>query len=130
MEHIMEKRSWQSVGMLLAAWFACYGCDASSGAPPASASAIQAKVKGKVTLKGKPLARMEIRFNPANIHRRDAPTAAAKIGDDGSYEVSTLVGENTVTLAGRTPRKQAQLPYTVKTIEVKKGDNTLDFVLP
>jgi hypothetical protein len=87
-------------------------------------------VKGKVTLKGKPLAKAEIRFNPANVNRRTAPTATATIGDDGSYEVTTLMGENTVTLVGRALRKNARVQYTAKTLDVKEGENMFDLLLP
>jgi hypothetical protein len=87
-------------------------------------------VTGRVTLKGKPLARAEIRFNPANVNRRTAPTAATTIRDDGSYEVMTLVGENSVTLAGRALRKNTRLQYTAKTLDVKEGENRLDLPIP
>jgi hypothetical protein len=87
-------------------------------------------VQGRVTLRGKPLAKAEIRFNPANANRRIVPTATAKIGSDGSYAVTTLVGENTVTLSGRALGKNVQLQYLAKTLDVKEGENTFDVPLP
>jgi hypothetical protein len=116
--------------LLLAATLACWGCDGSSGDPQASSSATQASVKGKVTLKGKPLAKAEIRFNSANVNRKTAPTATATIGDDGYYELKTLVGENIVTLVVPAIRKNAGLQYMAKMVEVKEGENTFDLVLP
>lgn len=126
----MEASRRRLVGLLLAATSACCGCDASSGAPAASSSTTQARVNGRATLKGKPLARAEIRFNPANVNRKTAPIATATIASDGSYEVTTLVGDNSVTLGGPSLRKNPQLQYTAKTINVKEGDNTFDLVLP
>jgi hypothetical protein len=117
-------------GLFLAATVACCGCDGSSGAPAASSSSTLAKVKGKVTLKGEPLAKAEIRFYAANVNRKTARTATATIGDDGNYEVTTLVGENIVTLAGGTLRKHTQLQYTAKALDVKGGENTFDLSFP
>jgi hypothetical protein len=117
-------------GLFLAASFACCGCDGLSSVPAASSSATPAKVKGKVTLKGEPLAKAEIRFHSANVNRKAAHTATATIGDDGNYEATTLVGENIVTLDGGTVRKNTRLQYTAKTLDVKEGENTFDVVLP
>lgn len=117
-------------GLFLTATFACSGCDGLSGAPAASSSTTQAKVKGRITQKGKPLAQAEIRFNPANVHRKTAPTATATTDADGSYEITTLVGENTVTLGGQVVRKNTQLQYTAKTLDVKEGENRFDLPLP
>jgi hypothetical protein len=89
-----------------------------------------AKVKGRVTLRGKPLAKAEIQFNPANVNRKFAATVTANIGNDGSYEITTLVGENTVTLGGRALGKNVQLQYLAKTLDVKEGENTFDIPIP
>ena len=126
----MEPCTRRLSALCLAVTFACCGCGATSGAPPASSSTTQAKVKGKVTLNGKPLAKAEIRFNPANVNRKTAPTATATIGGDGSYEATTLVGENTVTLGGPVLRKNVQIQYTARTLDVKEGENTFDLPLP
>lgn len=126
----MQSRSRLLSALILTVAFTCSGCDETSGAPRASSSTTQAKVKGRVTLKGKPLAKAEIQFNPANVHRKTAPVVATTIDDDGNYEVTTLVGENTITLGGRVLRKNVQLQYTARTLEVKEGDNTYDLPLP
>ena len=119
------RRRWLSA-LSLVVTLACGGCVASNGA---SSSMAQAKVRGKVTLKGKPLTRAEIRFNPANVYRKNVPTAAATLGGDGSYEVTTLIGENTVTLSGRALGKNTQLQYTARSLDVKEGNNTFDVPL-
>jgi hypothetical protein len=118
------------IGLLIATTLACCGCDGSSGAPLASSSTTEAKVKGKVTRKGKPLARAEIRFNPANVNRKTVPMATATTAADGSYEVTTLVGENVVTLGSRALRKNTRLQYTARTLDVKEGENRFDLPLP
>src|SRR5436305_13050248 len=117
-------------GLALAAIFACCGCARAGGAVPASSSTTRARVRGKVTRKGRPLAGAEIRLNPANIHRKTAPVAIATTGADGSYEVTTLVGENSLTLGGRVLRRDTQLQYTAKALDVKEGENTFDVPLP
>jgi hypothetical protein len=117
-------------GLALATLFALGGCDGSGGAPPASSSTEKATVKGKVTVKGKPLAKADVRFNAANINRKTGAIASTTTGDDGSYEVTTLVGENAVTLGGAAPAKDAKLMYFSKTIDVKAGDNPFDIDIP
>lgn len=116
-------------GALLGATILCCGCD-STGVPAESASTTQAKVKGKVTVDGKPLAGAEIRFNPANANRKSAPIASATIAADGTYEVTTLVGQNIVTLAGKTIAKKRELMYFTRGCDVKEGDNSFDVTVP
>ena len=52
-----------------------------------------------------------MRFNAANVNRKSAPTATATTMDDGSYEVTTLVGENSVSLAGVARPKDSGREY-------------------
>jgi hypothetical protein len=126
----MQLLARRLAGLFLAAAFICWGCDGPRGTPAASSSMTLAKVKGRVTLRGKPLTKAEIQFNPANVNRKSAPTATAKIGNDGSYEITTLVGANTVTLGGRGIGKNVRLQYLAKTLDVKEGENTFNIPLP
>ena len=104
------------------------GCD---GPPRASSSTEQAKVKGKLTLQGKPLAKVEVRFNAANINRKSAPMATAVAGDDGSYELTTLVGANMISLGGAALSKQSKkLAYFNKSVDLTAGENTVDLPIP
>jgi hypothetical protein len=80
--------------------------------PAASSSTTETKVKGKVTRKGKPLAKAEIRFNPANVNRNTAPIATATTNADRSYEVRTFIGENTVTFSDASPASRTNPPRT------------------
>ncbi|WP_020467360.1 hypothetical protein [Singulisphaera acidiphila] len=70
------------------------GCG--DGAPAVSSSTTEVTVHGTVTYKGKPVKKGMIRFDPANIARRDAKAASASIGEDGTYTIKTLQGENSV----------------------------------
>ncbi len=116
-------------GLALAALMALGGCDG-SGAPAASSSTEQAKVKGKVSLKGKPLAKVEVTFNAANVNRKSAPSVSATSADDGTYELTSLVGDNTVSLGGAAASKNGQLTYFSKSVNLKGGENTFDIDIP
>ena len=110
-------------GLALAALFTLGGCG--EGPPPSSSSTEQAKVKGKVSHQGKPLPNVEVRFNAANVNRKSAPTVTATTKDDGSYEISTLVGGNSVSLGGEglAKLKDSKAGYFSKPIDVKPGEN-------
>ncbi|MCA1686645.1 MAG: DUF4198 domain-containing protein [Planctomycetia bacterium] len=57
-------------GATLAAVVALAGCD--SGVPSVSSSSTEATVHGVVKYKGQPVPGGEIKFDPANIQRKDA----------------------------------------------------------
>jgi hypothetical protein len=118
-------------GLILAAFFTFGGCDGSGGgASPVSSSTDQAKAKGKVTYKGKPLAKVEVRFNPANVNRKSASTVTAMTGDDGTYTITSLVGDNIVTLSGATVSKNPSLSYFTKLVDLSAGENSVDVDVP
>lgn len=115
-------------GLAVAVLLAISGCG--DGAPPATSSTEQVKVKGAVTHKGKPVPKVEVRFNPANVNRRSAASVTATSGDDGKYELSTLVGENTVSLTGAVTTKNPALAAYTRSVDLKAGDNTIDIEVP
>src|SRR5262249_55512696 len=102
-----------------------WGCGG-SGKPPVSSSTTEAKVSGRVLIKGKPATKGTVHFDPSNYRRKMEPVRSAPINPDGSYEITTLVGENTVSVRGRG------LGYADQTLSVivAKGQNTFDIVLP
>jgi hypothetical protein len=104
------------------------GCG--SGAPPASSSKTTAQVKGRVTLQGKPLKDVEVQFNPSNINRPTAAKVTTKVGADGNYEITTLVGENVVTLGGSGVGNNPQVQYFSKMLDVQGGTNSFDIAIP
>jgi len=118
-------------GLALALLLALTLVGCGSGAPPASSSMEEATVKGKVKQRGNPLAKLEVRFNASNINRKGAPAAMAVTNDDGSYEVTTVVGENTITFGGPAVSKYSkQLIYFNKSVDVQSGENTVDIEVP
>ena len=123
----MSRIKWAGVPAL-AAILATLGCG--DGAPSASSSTEQANVKGAVTYKGKPMPKIGVTFNPANVNRKSAPTVTATAADDGTYQLSTLVGENTVSLVGPAASKDAALSYFSKAVDLKAGDNTVNIDIP
>ncbi|MCA1684555.1 MAG: hypothetical protein LC745_00935 [Planctomycetia bacterium] len=116
---------WLAAALLAAGW----GCG--DGTPSVSSSTTEATVTGKVTLYGKTADEGEIVFNPANVHRKDAARRSAPIGKDGTYTVTTLVGENQVNIQGANLMKQhPKLAYEGMSFDVQRGQNTLNVDFP
>jgi hypothetical protein len=106
------------------------GCGG-SGAPYAESSKTEATVTGRVTSQGKPVTKGQVIFDPANINRSTEAARMAEIRKDGSYEVTTLIGENRVTLAiPARPKKKVGTPHFQKVYNVKSEGNTLDIEAP
>jgi len=120
-------RLWSVASLSLVALVVA-GCG--EGKPSVASSTQEAKVTGTVTIRGKPMKGGEIIFDPANYQRKDAAKRTGKINDDGTYEVTTLVGHNTVLLQGPAITKEPGLGYANKTIEVESGGSKLDIELP
>lgn len=117
------------VGLLVVLMgMAAGGCG--SGAPRAESSLTEATVTGRVTTPGKPITKGQVIFDPANVNRPREAARTAEIGPDGSYKVTTLIGENRVTVAipGRPMKKGT--PYVQQTCRVQAGDNTFDIAVP
>jgi len=105
------------------------GCG--EGAPPVSSSTAEATVHGTVTYKGKPVTEGEIRFDPTNVQRRNAPIVTAPIGKDGTYSVKTLVGENSVSfILPALTKSDPSLAYATLQYTAPGGDSTYDVQLP
>ena len=52
------------------------------------------------------------------------------IKNDGTYEITTLVGQNSIRIGGPPVHKNPQLGYAGLTYTVTSGDNTYDIELP
>jgi hypothetical protein len=105
--------------ILLAGW----GCSEGGGSVPAvSSSSDPAKVSGKVTVNGKPAANAEVTFSPTNVNRKSALPVSAKTGADGAYNLTTLVGDNSVTVHSPAIDKDPKLMMNGKQVNVKDGD--------
>jgi len=106
--------------------FATIGCNA----PDASSSQATGQVRGKVTARGKPLAKSQLSFTPSDVDGKSPPVVSTEINENGTFEVTTVVGQTYVTLAGPDVGKTPQLPYYSKTIHVKPGSNEFNIALP
>ena len=104
------------------------GCG--NGAPSVSSSATEATVSGKVTIRGKPVAKGKISFDPSNINRKDATPTTADLGADGSYTLKTLVGVNQVTFLGPPFVKEQEIQDARFQLDVKAGENSFSPDLP
>jgi hypothetical protein len=110
--------------MLVAAW----GCETSHTVvePPMGA---EAKVTGKVTVRGKPAKKGQVTFELSNDFSGKS-RKVAEVKPDGTYELSAVSGKNSVIVAG-TGDASAEGGYNSATFEVKAGQpNAIDLDLP
>ena len=122
----MKHTSPQALGLLATTLLVIgWGC---SGTPPVDTSTEEATVHGVITIKGKPVTSGRVVFDPANI-KRNVETRKAEIGNDGSYSIKTLVGENVVKLESNQVMK-ANLETQFISTKVAPGDNPFDIKLP
>ena len=102
-----------------------WGCG--DGRPGVEGSNTEAKVRGKVIAAGKPATKGEVVFDPSNYKRKLEQARTAPINPDGTYEITTLVGENII--GARGPGLSAYSTQ-VQTFDVREGENTFDIQLP
>ena len=120
-------RSRKRVGLAAASFLGLtmfIGCDDSK--PSVASSLSEATVKGTVRIDGKPVTKGDIVFDASNYQRQMPPRTAA-ITKDGTYEIKTPVGENTVKLGGMATKGSSVLQSLKRGYVVKSGDNTFDF---
>ena len=97
--------------------------------PGVDSSHTEAKVKGIILIKGKPAAGGgTISFNPSNVERKVA-SITAKIGEDGSYSLSTFTGGNEVKFSGPCLKDAKELALSSRYCELAGGDNEVNFDL-
>jgi len=120
---------WIVGGWAAALVIALAGCG--TDVPYAEGSQEQAKVKGTVKVHGKALDGGELLFNAVNS-KRAVPPLTAPIAKDGTFTITTYVGQNIVTVHPPETRKKALArDYGLakdeeKPIDVKPGENTID----
>src|SRR5262249_10166763 len=107
---------------------AASGCG--QGAPPVSSSRTEAVVRGKVVIRGQTPGGGDIVFDPANYRPRDVGARRCPLGKDGTYTITTLLGENSVRYEGPAIAGNRELEGTSVTYDVKEGENQFDLVLP
>lgn len=124
----MKKFKGAAIGltaMALAGW----GCGGSQ-APSVSSSTEEATVRGTVTVHGKAPTKGEVVFDPSNVNRKGVTARTAQINSGGTYEVKTLVGENSVTVRSPEVDKDQTLSTNQKMVDVKPGENSVPIELP
>lgn len=92
----------------------------------------EATVRGVVTLRGTPLNNGRVLFSPVNIKRADAQPRQATIGKDGTYSLTTLVGDNLVQIDCKEllqPKNRA-IADTERSVKVNAGENVIDLKIP
>ena len=104
------------------------GCG--DGTPSVSSSTTEATVKGSVTIRGKSATSGTVVFSPANIRRPDAQPRRSEIAKDGTYSITTLVGDNVISVAGPKFDRDEQVGSSQITHDVPSGESRLDITLP
>lgn len=104
------------------------GCG--DGTPSVSSSTAEATVRGSVTIRGKPATSGSVVFSPANVRRPDARPRRSEIAKDGTYSITTLVGDNVVSVAGPKFDRDEQVGSSQIAHDVPSGESRLDIVLP
>src|SRR5262245_18099738 len=66
----------------------------------AAGSQVEAKVSGKISVKGRPATRGKVTFEPPSPDGKLVAERIADIRKDGTFEVTTLVGSNHVIIGG------------------------------
>jgi hypothetical protein len=119
---------WARVAAAAALGIGPFGCE--DAKPPTESSLAEAKVHGTVKAMGKLVTDGEVVFNPANRSRKDVSVRSTPIRKDGTYEITTLVGQNSIRIGGPPLEKNPQLGYGGLTYTVTSGDNTFNIELP
>jgi hypothetical protein len=120
--------AWTAAVLLVATG----GCNSNPAASALTSSMEEATLHGTVRVDGKPVNNGTLSFRTAHINRPNSPTKNAQINKDGSYSVTTVVGENYVEVECKEMNtKQAKrFRGTEQLIMVKSGDNTVDIEIP
>jgi hypothetical protein len=106
------------------------GAGCGGGVPAVSTSKTEAAVHGKVIVRGKPVAKGLVWFDPANYRRKDVAARSAEVAKDGTYSITTLIGENSVRYEGPATGGSRELDGAIQGFDVKEGENQFDLVLP
>src|SRR5262249_44582738 len=128
---MMRGVSRAALGLAVAVLAGVAGCGGGGDAPTSAStsSMAEAKVSGTVKVGGKKATDGEVVFDPSNVNRK-VGSRRAKIGADGRYEATTLVGANTVTIAGKAAKDSPKAAYYSQPFDVQSGSNTLDIDAP
>jgi len=120
--------AWTATVLLVAT----SGCSSNPAASSLTSSMEEATLKGTVRVNGKPVNNGTLSFRTAHINRPNSPTKPTTINPDGTYSVTTIVGENYVEVTCKemnTP-KTKRFRGTEQLIMVQSGENSVDIEIP
>jgi len=108
------------------------GCSSNPAASALTSSVEEATLKGTVRVNGKLVDNGTLSFRTAHINRPNSPTKNANINKDGTYSVTTVVGENYVEVACKemNTREAKRFRGQEQLIMVKSGENAVDIEIP
>ena len=86
-------------------------------------------VKGTVSVEGKPLQAGTITFDPSNINRKDVSARTVDV-TGGNYSVTTLTGENLVSVHSPEVDRDPILSTNQRVVDVQAGESTVAIELP
>ncbi|RUL88671.1 carboxypeptidase-like regulatory domain-containing protein [Tautonia sociabilis] len=129
-EHAIMAINRRRLGAMAAAALLSAGAGCGGGRPDVDSAMEEVMVSGRVTIDGKPAAGSTITFDPSNVERRDAQARSTQINDDGTYTISTLIGQNRVSFSGGEIGKYPEIINGASMHELQRGENTLNFDLP
>lgn len=118
---------WRAVVLATTALAPFPACD---GTPSVSSSTTEAVVKGTVTVRGKKADSGTVVFDPANVRRRDVAPRTAPIEKDGTYAITTLVGDNTISVTGPKFDRDEEVGTSQYILDVPSGESTFEIQLP
>jgi hypothetical protein len=121
-------RRWAGSTLAVISLIASWGCG--EGKPSVETSPTgEAKVIGTVKIHGLAMSGGKITFEPS-ADQREATPRSAEVRNDGTFEVSTLVGPNTVKISGPAVKKEPALANAPKTVDIKPGENQIEISYP
>jgi hypothetical protein len=124
-----DVRRWAGSALAVASLIASSGCG--EGKPSVETSSTgEAKVIGTVKIHGLAMSGGKITFRPSTDQRKEATPRSAEVRNDGTFEVTTLVGPNTVTISGPAVKKEPALGSGTKTVDITPGENKIEISYP
>ncbi len=128
---IASMRRYSAMFLCIAALWSAAGCG-NPDAPVVSGSTEEATVKGKVSIRGKPVSNGLVSFRSSNINRPNAPIREAKIGKDGSFSIQAFIGENFVEVTCKELANPKNMPLmeNEQPVKIRSGEQTLEIDLP
>jgi hypothetical protein len=122
-------RRWAGSGLTVALLIASSGCGRNPEPGVGSSTTGEVRLTGTVKIHGLVMSGGKITFDPSNDSRKQATPRTAEVRSDGTFEVTTLTGPNSVRISGPAVKKEPAFGGA-KTVDVKPGENTIEISYP